>query len=113
MAVGSGAEKEFARASRIMGIKWALDVCGTCGICWRTSILMISPTSVDQETVRLLAVQFALLFTRRHSFLGRAKQALVDFDDDDLEAPEGECPVCGDCELSATYPDVIAKAMTP
>ena len=31
-----------------------------------------------------------------HRFLERAIEGLLDYDEEDLEAPEGECPVCGD-----------------
>ncbi|KAI0743255.1 SNF2 family N-terminal domain-containing protein [Irpex lacteus] len=58
LAVASLAEKEFARATKVMGVKWAFDM--------------------------------------KKRFLERALESVLDFEDEDLEAEEGECPVCGD-----------------
>ncbi|KAI0085988.1 SNF2 family N-terminal domain-containing protein [Irpex rosettiformis] len=58
LALASLAEKEFARATKAMGTKWAFNI--------------------------------------KKQFLERAIEGLLDFDDEDLEVPEGECPVCGD-----------------
>ncbi|KAI0691058.1 SNF2 family N-terminal domain-containing protein [Cytidiella melzeri] len=72
LAVGSDADKEFARATKVMGTKWASEV--------RSA--------------------FARYRNNAQSFLKRAKESLVDYDDEELEAPEGECPVCSDPFIS-------------
>lgn len=37
-----------------------------------------------------------MLISSSDRYLERAKAALQDYDEDELEAPEGECPNCGD-----------------
>ncbi|EKM52744.1 uncharacterized protein PHACADRAFT_211962 [Phanerochaete carnosa HHB-10118-sp] len=56
MAMASAAEKEFERAKKVMGVRWAMNM--------------------------------------KKKFLDRAKEALKDYDAEDLKADDGSCPVC-------------------
>ncbi len=57
---------------------------------------------IDEETVSsysVLSLDCGILMSAS-SFLERALESVLDFEDEDLEAEEGECPVCGDRTFS-------------
>lgn len=79
LLMSGDAEKEVARASKLLGPEWVTQVKKRCDA---------KPTALTR----------GLMLSR---FMERARMTELDFSDDMEQDIEATCPKCGDCEYSS------------